>query len=143
MAILVEPFTDLRTLGDIVRLHDATWGVSLEICNLLKNSTACYLARREDGEVCGYAFVEADPARGFCEIQDLAVAEDMQHRGLGQALMRTVMAAHHPVKLIARLNRERLVRIYEALGFQRTGVIENYYGIGEDGLRMTFEGPGA
>jgi ribosomal protein S18 acetylase RimI-like enzyme len=48
------------------------------------------------------------------------------------------MTAYPRVKLVVRAQNAPLVAFYEKLGFVAEGIIENYYDVGEDGLRMTW-----
>jgi ribosomal-protein-alanine N-acetyltransferase len=135
MAFSVNTLDALESVRGVLNVHDTVWGKSFGIVDLFKNSTRCFVLQ-EDGQVCGYAFVEEDKARGFFELQDIAVLPDKQGGGRGQALMRAVLDYCARIKLICRDKNTPLVKFYEKHGFATEMVVENYYDVGEDGRRM-------
>jgi ribosomal protein S18 acetylase RimI-like enzyme len=128
---------ELSLVSEIINLHNLVWDNSTGIIDLLKNSSRCLYIRRS-GVLAGYAFVEEDKARGFVELQDVAVAPDFRGRGIGKSLVRAVMSLYPRVKLIARADNEPLIRLYRELGFEEDSRMENYYEIGRDGIRMSW-----
>jgi len=52
--------------------------------------------------------------------------------------MQAVMNSCPRIKLIARLDDKPLIRFYIGLGFKEESIIENYYDVGEDGIRMSW-----
>ena len=132
----------IRSFGDVqelVAIHNAVWNHSIGIIDLLAESTDCYLAVDPHGDgVAGYAFVQQDPERGFFELNDIAVTPLYRGAGYGSQLMRHVMTRCRHVKLCVRARKKKLVSFYTHLGFRQETVFENYYGIGEDALRMAW-----
>jgi ribosomal protein S18 acetylase RimI-like enzyme len=132
----------VRSFGDIqelVAIHNAVWNHSIGIIDLLAESTECYLAVDAEGEgVAGYAFVQQDLERGFFELNDIAVAPLYRGAGYGGQLMRHLMNRCRHVKLCVRARKKKLVGFYARLGFRQETVFENYYGIGDDALRMAW-----
>jgi ribosomal protein S18 acetylase RimI-like enzyme len=128
---------ELTLIGEIVTLHNIVWGSSTGIIDLLKSSSRCFYVKHE-GMLAGYAFVEEDRERGFAELQDLAVTPELRGKGIGKALMKAAMNRYPRIKLIARAKNKRLIRLYKNLGFTEEFLIENYYEIGQDGLRMSW-----
>ncbi len=137
MEIKVFSVRELPLISEIVNLHNIVWGSSTGIIDLLKSSSRCFYVKHK-GILAGYAFVEEDQARGFAELQDLAVTPDFRGKGIGRALMKAVMNHYPRIKLIARAKNKRLIRLYRNLGFTEEYRIENYYEIGQDGLRMSW-----
>lgn len=126
----------MSLIRDIIEIHDRTWGRSLGILDLLSNSTSC-LVITEDGERAqGYCFIEEDEARGFFELQDIAVLPESRGKGLGLSLMRAAMESCQKIKIMTRSNRPEVVAFFERLGFDREQLVENYYDVGDDALRM-------
>ena len=106
------------------------------ILDLLSNSTACFVAVDEAERVRGYCFLEEDEARGFFELQDIAVSPSFRGRGAGSELMKVVMEAFTKIKIMTRSGRPEVVRFFERLGFVREQLVENYYDVGDDAFRM-------
>ena len=131
----VERVSWLSRIRDILEIHDATWGRSTGILDLLSRSTGCFVTVDAEGRVCGYCFVEKDERRGFFELQDIAVSPDRRNRGTGRALMAAVMSACPRIKLMTRAGRPA-ASFFQKLGFVQEQFVENYYDVGEDALRM-------
>jgi len=126
----------------MVALHNQTWNNSPGIIDLMASSTDCFLLFDDDDNVIGYAFIEEDPERGFIELQDIAVSPDYRQKGGGKTIMKAIMEKYPFIKLIARIKNKPLIEFYRSLDFQEEGKIENYYEIGQDGLRMFWRSPG-
>jgi len=137
----VKSLANIKHIRELVALHNRMWNSSPGIIDLLKNASDCFLLLDEEDRVIGYAFVEEDPKRGFVELQDIVVSPDYQRKGGGEALMKTIMAKYPCIKLIARAQNESLINFYRKLDFQVEYLIENYYEISQDGLRMSWRSP--
>lgn len=137
MEIKVLSVRGLALIGEIINLHNTVWESSTGIIDILKNSSRCFYVRQKD-LLAGYAFIEEDRARGFAELQDLAVSPGLRGKGIGKSLIRAAMKHYPRLKLIARAENKPLIRLYKDLGFTEEFRIENYYEIGQDGLRMSW-----
>jgi ribosomal protein S18 acetylase RimI-like enzyme len=135
----VEHLLSLEVVNAIVALHNEVWNNSTGIIDLLKNSSDCFVLFDEQNHVIGYAFVEEDRKRGFVELQDIAVSPKQQGRGGGKILMQSIMEKYGRIKLIVRESNAHLIAFYKNLGFELESVIENYYDINEDGVRMSWQ----
>ena len=138
MAARVADLSALKTVREVIALHDEVWNRSPGIHELLLNSTRCFVLLTDEEKVSGYAFVEEDRPRGFVELQDVVVSPRSRGQGYSALLMDAVMAAYPRVKLVVRAQNAPLVALYEKLGFVPESRIENYYDVGVDGLRMTW-----
>jgi ribosomal protein S18 acetylase RimI-like enzyme len=136
----VTSFEDVRQL---VRLYGRAWPGSYGVVDLLASDADCLLLFDPPDRLVGYAFVEPDPARGFAELQDIAVDPDCRGRGLGHALLAAVQERYPALKLTADATRGELLRFYERAGFAAESTVENYYAIGRDGVRMGWRAPAA
>jgi len=139
MSHRVRALTGMGQIHRIVSIYRQVWPASSGIIDLLASATECILLEDEHGLVIGYAFVEEDRERGFVELQDLAVLPKYRGEGGGTRLMEAVMGRSPVVKLIARLSNESLLAFYRKLGFKSEYIIENYYEINEDGVRMSWK----
>jgi ribosomal protein S18 acetylase RimI-like enzyme len=134
----VESLSDVRQL---VRLYGQVWPGSFGIVDLLTSAADCLLLTDAGGAVIGYAFVERDLERGFAELQDIAVDAEHRSRGLGARLLAAVKERYPALKLMADARNKDLVRFYQRAGFYTDIVVENYYEVGRDGVRMSWRRP--
>jgi ribosomal protein S18 acetylase RimI-like enzyme len=125
---------------DLVRLYRKVWTSSVGIIDLLASDARAILLF--DGDLVGYCFVEEDRRRGFAEIQDIAIAGSDRGKGNGSFLLRQVQGRYGALKLTASRRKPRLLRFYKRHGFTVEGIVENYYEVGEDGVRMSWKRPG-
>ena len=139
MKAVVKTVKELELISDIIFLHNEIWNHSTGIIDLLKNSTQCFVLFGEKRNVIGYAFIAEDRQRGFVEIQDIVVAPDCRQQGGGKLLINAIMDVYEEIKLIAQVQNEPLMKFYMNLGFQQDYLIENYYEIGQDGVRMSWK----
>ena len=95
------------------------------------NSADSVLEKKEDGEVCGYAYAESWNSRcGYCGTVEVSVyvKNGMQERGIGGRLLQTLADAlgqdgmRAAVALIT-LPNPASVRLHEKCGFVRAGVL--------------------
>ena len=95
------------------------------------NSADSALEKKEDGEVCGYAYAESWNSRcGYCGTVEVSVyvKNGMQGRGIGGRLLQTLADAlgqdgmRAAVALIT-LPNPASVRLHEKCGFVRAGVL--------------------
>ena len=138
MTSQIVSLSALKEIKEILKLHDEAWNNSPGILDLLKNSSECFILFAEDAKIAGYVFVEEDKARGFVELQDIVISSTHRKMGYGKLLMKKVMEKYPYIKLIARAQNSGLISFYKDLGFKEDFLIENYYEIGEDGLRMSW-----
>lgn len=138
MSDLIKPLSCLKQVSQLIRIHNRVWPGSIGIIEALVESDECLLAVSQKGRVMGYAFVEMDKKKGFVELQDITVDPDHQGKGIGRELLRQVMERYGYVKLMARVSKESLMQFYSKHGFVIEMLVENYYGIEEDGARMVW-----
>jgi ribosomal-protein-alanine N-acetyltransferase len=84
----------------------------------------------ENQTLCG--FVIARVASGDCELENIAVAQNTQRRGVGTLLIRSLVAAAgeqstHRIFLEVRESNRAARALYEACGFAVTGRRARYY----------------
>ena len=135
----VRTITSLSDVSQLVRIHNTTWHHSLGIIDLLENASECFLlVERGSGKVAGYLFLETDSERGFVEINDLAIDPAHRQQGGGRMLMQHALAHYDYLKLNADATNQKLIDFYWHLGFKTESVLENYYAIDKDALRMVW-----
>lgn len=139
MRFAVGTMRELDVISKVIAVHDTAWPNSTGIVDLLRCSTDCFVITDGDDEVVGYAFTERDELRGHSELQDIAVSLRHRGQGLGKRLLRAVLKSNRRVKLVANADDPAVIGFYERMGFAREAVIENYYAVGHDGLRMSWD----
>ncbi|MBN1273361.1 MAG: GNAT family N-acetyltransferase [Candidatus Aminicenantes bacterium] len=135
----IKTISALKEIKEILKIHDEAWNHSTGILGLLKNSSECFIVLDNNSLIVGYAFVEEDRIRGFVELQDIVISPSYRKQGYGKLLMKTIMKKYSYIKLIARANNQSLISFYQDLGFNKDSLIENYYDVGEDGIRMSWQ----
>lgn len=135
----IKKLASLQVINEIVTLHNEVWNNSTGIIDLLKNASDCFVLCDERDHVIGYTFVEQDKKRGFVELHDIAVSAKHRGHGGGKLMLQAVMRKYSRIKLIVRESDSHVVEFYRSQGFERESVIENYYDIDEDGIRMSWQ----
>lgn len=138
MADFIRTLSCLKQVSQLIRIHNRVWPGSIGIIEALVESDECFLALSQKGNVLAYAFVERDEKRGFAELQDITVDPDHQGKGIGNELLKRIMNEYGYIKLMARISKDSLMQFYQKHGFTTEMVVENYYGIDEDGARMSW-----
>jgi ribosomal-protein-alanine N-acetyltransferase len=92
-----------------------------------------YLAARADEALVGYAglaFV-ASPPHGEAEVHTIGVDPSHQHRGIGRALLKGLLAAADEISatvyLEVRTDNDAAKALYESEGFTVVGLRRRYY----------------
>ena len=89
-----------------------------------------YVAALEGGELIGYAGLSVNGDEGW--VQNIAVRQDRQRRGIGRALLRALLAeaARRGVKAVlleVAVDNGTAQRLYDSFGFEPVGVRRGYY----------------
>ena len=97
---------------------------------LLKNPHCFYFVALADGEIAGGAGYTA--LCGEANIDNVVVAEKYRNRGIGQILLRELIAAGEAAQLTAftlevRVSNEAAIHIYEKTGFHSEGIRPGFY----------------
>jgi ribosomal protein S18 acetylase RimI-like enzyme len=107
------------TLPDLAWLADED-NKSVATYRALIDGGYCWVATDDAGRRCG--FLAAEPMGDTLHICEIAVARDRQGRGIGTALMRTVIRAAAPLRAITLTTFADVVwnaPYYERIGFRR------------------------
>lgn len=96
----------------------------------LSNDLAYWLVAIDGETVAGY--VGSQTVMGESDMMNLAVREDYQGHGIGEALVRTLMEGLRAqgsscLTLEVRASNLPAQKLYEKLGFQKIGTRKNYY----------------
>jgi ribosomal-protein-alanine N-acetyltransferase len=92
--------------------------------------TRVAVVAEQEGTLAGFAVVRL--AGGMCELESIAVAAEWRRRGVGAALMRSVMEwardrGAAKLELEVRESNSAAVRLYETLGGSVAGRRARYY----------------
>ncbi len=84
------------------------------------------------GEVVGYAGVEVSALRGEMDVVNIAVAKEHRREGVGEALIRVIMAHCRRLRvpllwLRVRASNAGARRFYTRMGFRSRGQFAGYY----------------
>lgn len=84
----------------------------------------CYVFYKEDILV-GYILSRWDCHANLLDITRLGVRSEYQNQGIGEALLRTLLAeTNSATMLLALKTNTKAIRLYQRLGFQITGQIQ-------------------
>ncbi len=121
-------------LDRVCQIEEATFSVpwsresiKKEIC---ENEQAHYLIAEEDGEIAGYG--------GFWQVLDeghimnIAVDEKWRQRGIGETLLREMIAQGKQLGILywtleVRVTNRAAISLYEKIGFSSAGIRPGYY----------------
>lgn len=96
-----------------------------------------FFVYEEGGVLAGYIIVW-DLGQEW-EVITVAVDEKFRRTGIGGRLLKHVLSLSGSAewRLEVACGNEIAIRLYEAYGFIKAGVIKNYYGQGRDAFRMS------
>ena len=121
-------------LDRVCQIEEATFSVpwsresiKKEIC---ENEQAHYLIAEEDGEIAGYG--------GFWQVLDeghimnIAVDEKWRQRGIGETLLREMIAQGKQLGILywtleVRVTNRAAISLYEKIGFSSAGIRPGFY----------------
>jgi len=109
---------------------------------LEKFSGLCYVAEVEGRVVSGVSGLRRDPDIGV--VDDLAVAEEYQGRGIGSALLGRLLGDFKNAGLkVVMLEVHHLcsdaIPFYHKHGFRISGLVQDCFGVGHDAIIMRKE----
>lgn len=90
------------------------------------------------------AYLLTARAHGTALLHKVCVAEPYRRRGMARKMIIDLISrlgnqSCEELQLWVDVQREPALRLYESLGFNRAGTLEDYYGPGRDGLKMVLE----
>ena len=117
------------------------------LAHAFRDRSGFYVAEDENNQVVGYILIRLGlpwigPRRGG--ITSLAVAPAHRRRGVGRALLCAALAhlRDHQAEqadLEVSISNRAAQSLYESLGFKRSKLLPDYYGLNRDGLRMVLD----
>jgi len=133
----IESQSDVATL---ISIFSEVWGAETlsEFVNNIQ-SNLCILSKNTNSKVTGYLFYDYDRREDFIEITDLGVAYEYQGQGYGKELVDYICKQSACVRLSVRTDNDIAKNLYTVLGFKEIHIVQNYYGVGSDGMRMEWK----
>lgn len=103
--------------------------------------SATMLCALADGAFAGYALIGLRKGGKTASVYSIAVEPEMGGRGIGKALMlaaerAAVARGREALTLEVRADNLGAAALYERLGYERFGVIPDYYEDGQTALRL-------
>jgi len=137
----IEPanFLDLNALSKLERIcFGADAWPFLDLIAVLTFPDVVRLKVVLDDALIAFAAGDPRPAEGFSWIATIGVAPAYRRRGVGRELLRACEArlTTPRVRLSVRASNEAAIRLYDAEGYGRLQVWQNYYRDGEAALMM-------
>src|SRR5574340_747241 len=139
MKIESASILDLNALG---KLERACFGADawpfLDLIAVLTFPDVVRLKVVENGEMIAFAAGDPRPAEGFSWIATIGVAPDHRRRGIGRELLRACegQLTTARLRLSVRASNLAAIHLYEAEGYTRMQVWQEYYRDGEAALVM-------
>ena len=131
-----EPELQVLAAWEGANPDGASWGLRQLTEEYVHPNSTIWVAERE-GELVGYAVWRMLP--DGLELLNVLVPAAGRRLGVASALLGALheRAGEQPVWLEVRAGNEPALRLYEGLGYRRTGVRRRYYRDGEDAVLMS------
>ncbi len=125
------------TLQDISQVYEIEkenfsqpWSKHSFVNEIQENKKAIYIIAKKDTLVYGYAGLWKIDKEGY--ITNISVKKNMQHKGIGSALVRYLIEVGikkgiEAFTLEVRKSNLPAIKMYEKLGFIKEGIRKNYY----------------
>ena len=139
--------SDLDVVSELAMLanpHAVKEKYYKHILDELKENPELSFVAVEDGKVVGYA--QAQVYKGKAILEDIAVAEEQQRRGIGKHLLEREFKAlkSKGAKIVlaeVHYKCASAIPFYYKHGFRITGFVQDYFGVGHDAiiLKLIFQ----
>lgn len=128
--VVVEPMRwwDIEQVAELEQVlfpTDSPWTPAMFWSELAAGHH--YRVHRDATGVLGYAGLAVGP--DAADVQTIGVAPHAQHRGIGRALLRDLLAAAGPLPVLldVRTDNGAAIALYASEGFARIGLRRRYY----------------
>jgi len=131
---------DLTVVSELALLanpHAVKEKYAKHILDELKENAGLSFVAEVDGKIVGYA--QADVNNEIAVLEDIAVAEQFQKRGIGKKLLTEELKALRKRKakgVLAEVHYmcASAIPFYYKHGFRISGIGQDYFGIGQDAI---------
>lgn len=144
---LITDVPEMLAIERAVYAGKTPWDENAFKTELRRQSGRFYIVMRHEDRLCAFCGCAFDDRRQDAHITNIAVHPDFQNQGLGSFMMKTMMTragylAYRTVTLEVRYSNTNAQRLYQNLGFEKTGIKKRYYfGDHEDAIDMTYRVP--
>lgn len=144
---LITDVPEMLAIERAVYAGKTPWDENAFKTELRRQSGRFYIVMRHEDRLCAFCGCAFDDRRQDAHITNIAVHPDFQNQGLGRFMMKTMMTragylAYRTVTLEVRYSNTNAQRLYQNLGFEKTGIKKRYYfGDHEDAIDMTYQVP--
>lgn len=129
-----------KDIPSIVSLEEDTLGTTLGeemLENNLSNRLSHFYVYEDNKEILGYISISFDGEQG--EILNFCVKKNLQHKGIGTALITYAINILHSKGaksfiLEVRESNVAAIKLYEKLGFKKISLRKNYYSNNENAI---------
>ena len=107
------------------------------LSELARDNPETFLVLTLNNEIVGYGVV--DHWEDHDHLISIAVRPDSRSKGLGEALLVELekrLSKERPLRLEVRQSNLAAIHLYSKRGFMKTGLVEGYYGDGENAVTM-------
>ena len=107
------------------------------LSELARDNPETFLVFTLNNEIVGYGVV--DRWEDHDHLISIAVRPDSRRKGLGEALLVELekrLSKERPLRLEVRQNNLAAIQLYLKRGFTKIGLVEGYYGDGENAIIM-------
>ena len=146
---LITDVPEMLAIERAVYAGKTPWDENAFKTELRRQSGRFYIVMRHEDRLCAFCGCAFDDRRQDAHITNIAVHPDFQNQGLGGFMMQTMIKRagylnYRTVTLEVRYSNTNAQRLYQNLGFEKTGVKKRYYfGDHEDAIDMTYHVPTA
>ncbi|MFC6201342.1 ribosomal protein S18-alanine N-acetyltransferase [Lactiplantibacillus nangangensis] len=146
---LITDVPEMLAIERAVYAGKTPWDENAFKTELRRQSGRFYIVMRHEDRLCAFCGCAFDDRRQDAHITNIAVHPDFQNQGLGGFMMQTMIKRasylnYRTVTLEVRYSNTTAQRLYQNLGFEKTGVKKRYYfGDHEDAIDMTYHVPAA
>ncbi|MFC6294556.1 ribosomal protein S18-alanine N-acetyltransferase [Lactiplantibacillus daoliensis] len=142
---LITDVPEMLAIERAVYAGKTPWDENAFKTELRRQSGRFYIVMRHEDRLCAFCGCAFDDRRQDAHITNIAVHPDFQNQGLGSFMMKTMIKRagylkYRTVTLEVRYSNTNAQRLYQNLGFEKTGVKKRYYfGDHEDAIDMTYK----
>ncbi|BDZ30072.1 ribosomal protein S18-alanine N-acetyltransferase [Lactiplantibacillus sp. WILCCON 0030] len=144
---LITDVPEMLAIERAVYAGKTPWDENAFKTELRRQGGRFYIVMRHEDRLCAFCGCAFDDRRQDAHITNIAVHPDFQNQGLGSFMMKTMIKRagylnYRTVTLEVRYSNTNAQRLYQNLGFEKTGVKKRYYfGDHEDAIDMTYHLP--
>lgn len=143
IGILIEPadIKDLRYLLELEKLcfsKSEMWSL-LDYIGVLSLNSIIKRKAMAGEQMVGFVAMDEKLHSSLAQLMTLAVHPNFRQKGIATALLKEAENLLHKstrIELVARVDNQAAIQLYQKFGYQEEDIISNYYRDGVAGQRM-------